>query len=134
MILTVGALAWLSGRPGFPGKPPGADTARVPCAELPRAVFERGEYRGSRVMVSFELPLTATADPLVWEYRPGIPADITAPTYRIHFERPPHPGSNLPVVVVGTVQGIDPDSRVRLNRVPGAVLLTGATVDLPTSP
>lgn len=98
------------------------------AAELPRALFERNEYRGSRVRLSFELPLTPTADQLVFEYRPGIPSDITAPTYRIHFERPPALGSNLPVVVVGTVKGLEPDNRVRLNRVPGAVAITGASV------
>ena len=106
----------------------------VPCDDLPRAVFERGEYVGRSVRVGFELPLTPTADPLSWEYRPGIPPTAVPAVYRIHFERPPEFGRSMPVLVVGTVSRFEPDTRRRLNRVPGVVVITGASVAVQSSP
>lgn len=103
----------------------------VEQASLPRDLFERGEYRGRVVRVGFELPLTPTADPLVWEYRPGLPPEHTPPTYRVHFDTRPEFG-RPPHVVTGTVSHLDPDARRRVNRVPGVVVITSASVARPS--
>ena len=74
--------------------------------------------------VAYPLPLHPTADPLVWDLRPG--SDTLPPTHRIHFDSVPTL-SRSPVVV-GTVEGISADGVVRLNNVPGVVVIRGASV------
>lgn len=122
------AAAVLVAWPNVPAEHP---PAAVPHAELPRVVYENGEHRGRPVVVAFPLALTPTADPLVWEYRPGWPPEHTPPTYRLHFDAPPSFPVRPPVVVAGTVEGIDPDTTVRPNGVPGVVVLRHAA---PASP
>lgn len=100
----------------------------VERSKLPRALFERNEHRGQLVQIGFELPLVATADPLVWEYRPGVPFEHTPPTYRIHFDSAPSFPPKLPLVLTGVVDRFEPDARVRPSRVPGYVVLTSAAV------
>ncbi len=114
--------------------PPPPSPVLVERSKLPLALFERGEFRGVVVQVGFELPLTATDDPLVWDYRPGIPAANTPPTYRIHFNSTPSFPRTLPLVLTGYVDRFEPDTRLRPNRVPGYVVLTSASVVAPTSP
>lgn len=99
----------------------------VHFSDLAPAVYYRGRYRGELVRVAYPIRLHPTADPLVWEFRPG--SDQLPPTHRIHFAEPPPSG---PLTVVGTVQGIEPDGVVRLNNVPGVVVIRGAVVT--TSP
>ncbi len=135
VVAVAASVALLNGRPAGP---PALSTspsnpALVPCSRLPRLLFERGEYAGQVVQVGFELPLTPTGDPLIWEYRPGVPSDIIPPTYRIVFERPPAFCPNPPVVVFGTVSRFEVDAARRLSRVPGVVVLTRASVVAPTS-
>jgi len=118
----------------LPEIPPPSEPARIHFSRLPPLVYTRGEYVGREVRTAFYRLPAPTADPLVWEYRPGRPANITPPSYRIVFDRPPEFGPKMPVAVVGTVTGITPDSRVRPDRVPGAVVLTAAFVDPPALP
>lgn len=107
--------------------PPAVDAEPVSVhrSDLPRLVYRQGEYIGRSVRVAFPVRLAPTADPLVWNYRPG-GANIL-PTHRLHFADPPEFGP-LPVVVVGTVEGIAADLQVRPNGVPGVVVLRGCAV------
>ena len=107
---------------------PAHDTAdRQPVAvhfsDLAPAVYRRGHYRGQVVRIVYPSRLHPTADPLVWEFRPG--SDQLPPTHRIHFAESPPSGL---LTVLGTVDGIDPDGMVRLNNVPGVVVIRGAAV------
>lgn len=96
----------------------------VECSRLPKTVFDRGEFVGSRVVVAFPLPLVPMNDPLVWRFRPGTAA---LDTYRIHFRHPPQafiPGH--PVVVEATVEKIEYDMELRPSGVPGVLVLSDA--------
>lgn len=96
----------------------------VHFSDLAPSVYKRGLHLGDRVRVAYPLPLHPTADPLVWDLRPG--SDTLPPTHRIHFDSVPTL-SRSPVVV-GTVEGITADGVVRLNNVPGVVVIRGAVV------
>ena len=133
--VAAGGGAVLLNRVAAPAQPPATpDPVPVVVSHLPRALFERGEHRGQVVRLGFELPLTPTDDPLVWEYRPGLPASAATPTYRILFDRPPSFLPKPPHIVVGTVSHLEPDTRIRPNRVPGIVILTAAFAVAPPSP
>lgn len=127
LVLAAAGAVWVSWPKAVPAPPPVA----VPHADLPRMVYKAGSYRGRAVVVAFPLALTATPDPLVWEYRPGWPAEHTPPTYRIHFTAPPVFADRPPHVVTGTVDGIDPDATIRPNGVPGVLVLRASA---PASP
>ncbi len=113
-------------------RPQPAETVAVHVSDLAPAVYRKGAYRGQLVRVAYPLRLHPTADPLVWEFRPG--SDGLPPTHRVKFTDPPHFPERMPVIVVGTVEGIEPDSVIRLNNVPGVVVIRGARVVPPTSP
>ena len=105
-------------------KPTPSEPVPVHFSDLAPAVNLRGLHIGQRVRVAYPLPLHPTADPLVWDLRPG--SDTLPPTHRIHFAEVPTL-SRSPVVV-GTVEGISADGVVRLNNVPGVVVIRGASV------
>ena len=114
------AVVWWTVRP----QPHPSEPVPVHFSDLPIAVYHRGHYLGERVRVAYPGRLHQTADPLVWEFRPG--SDSLPPTHRIHFEEVPMLSSSP--VVVGTVEGISADGVVRLNNVPGVVVIRGASV------
>lgn len=111
-----------------PSTPP--SPAAVHCSDLPADVYLRGEYIGKLVRVTFPYQLTPTADQNVYTFAPGT---NTPATYRLHFTAPPSP-PQPPVVVVGTVEGVDPDGRIRPNGVPGVLVIRGASVVPSASP
>lgn len=131
-VIAAGGVAWLVWPKVSPS--PVDQPTPVHRADLPKLVYRTGEHRGKLVRVAYDLPLVPTADPLVWEYRPGWPPDLTLPTHRLHFDAPPAFGRVLPVVVVGTVDRIDPDFRIRPNDVPGVVTILGCRVAPEPSP
>lgn len=93
-------------------------------SDLCDRVFAERKF-GYRAEVVFRYPLTATDDPLVWEYHPGFPAKAFVPTVRVIFAESP---ASLPSgpVVIGTVSRIDPDARPRKSRHLGVVVISDA--------
>lgn len=77
------------------------------------------------VRVPFDDRLAPTADPTVFEYRPG---DLFPPSIRIEFAAPPTFGAGPGCVVVGRFVGVIPDGKRRPNGAAGCVLLTSAAV------
>ena len=120
IISSAVAVVWWTVRP----QPAPDEPVPVHFSDLAPAVNLRGQHLGQRVRVAYPLPLRPTPDPLVWEFRPG--SESLPPTHRIHFADVPTLGRTP--VVVGTVEGIQADGIVRLNNVPGVVVLKGATV------
>lgn len=125
MLASAVAVALWTNRPTHDTADP--QPVAVHFSDLAPAVYRRGSYRGQVVRIVYPSRLHPTADPLIWEFRPG--SDQLPPTHRIHFAEAPPSG---PLTVVGTVQGIEPDGVVRLNNVPGVVVIRGAVVT--TSP
>lgn len=107
--------------------PPATEPARVHFSKLPSLVYAKGEHVGREVRTAFYRPLVATADPLVYHFHPGEPAEVVPATYRLHFDSSPVFGDS-PCVVVGTVEGIDADLVKRLNGVPGVLVLRACRV------
>ncbi len=124
-ILAAVALVWATRPARLTANP-----VPVHVSDLAPAVYQRNQYRGQLVRVAYPLRLHPTADPLAWEFRPG--SDTLPPTHRIHFTESP-PLGGCPVVI-GTVDRIEPDGIVRLNNVPGVVVIRSARVVPPTSP
>jgi len=127
VLVAVAVSAWPV--PRTRSEPP---PAAVHFSDLPKLVYHRRLYRGEVVRVAYPLRLSPTPDPLVYEFRPG--SDQLPPTHRVHFADPPALPARLPVVVVGTVEGIAPDLVMRTNNVPGAVVIRGAVVAPATVP
>lgn len=88
-----------------------------PVADLPCHVYRTGAITPARV--TFQIPLTPTADPCVWEYIPIYPPAGMPPTYRVHF---PAPVTAPPATVAGTAEMVEIDMRRRLNGVPGVLI------------
>ncbi len=110
------------------------DPVAVHFSELPKAVLRTGEYRGRQVRVAFYRAPVPTADPLVWHFHPGEPARVVPASYRLHFACPPPAFDTLPVVVVGTVDGIEADLTIRPSGVPGVLVIRGCSSVPPVSP
>lgn len=115
------ATAWLLSRP--PSVP--SDPVYWPVSELPKSL--RDGLPSGPVRVSFLLPLTSTADPLVWHYHPGRPVEVAPATYSIRFVREPKFPARLPVTVEGFA-AFAPDGVRRVNGVPGVVVLSDAVL------
>ena len=79
---------------------------------------------GTPVLVFFRIPPVPTADPRVWEYRPGQPAKLYAPTVRLTFAEPVHAP---PREVRGVTAGRTIDFLERTSRAPGVMELAGCT-------
>ena len=124
-VLAAGGVAWVVWPKSQPVSP---EPTPVHRADLPKLVYRTGEHRGKPVRVAYDLPLVPTADPLVWEYRPGWPPELTQPTHRLHFDAAPVFPAVLPLSIVGTVDRIEADFRIRPNDVPGVVVLRGCRV------
>jgi hypothetical protein len=125
-VVALTAAAWLC----WPRSTTCPEPVGVHFSDLPKQVYRRGDYKGQAVRVAFYRSLTPTDDPLVWHFHPGEPAAVVPPTYRLHFAEPPTAG---PLIVVGTVEGIDPDGVRRVSGVPGVVVLRGCRA-LPDAP
>lgn len=115
----------------FPVRQP---TSSVPALvmhdDLCRAVFASQKF-GQTVRVVLRYPPVATADSLVWEYRPGWPPSYFAPTIRMVFESSIQPIPSM--VVEGIVSSIEPDDRPRKSRLLGVVVMV-ACRPVPASP
>ena len=122
-VLMAGAGIYLSVTCPEPTTPAGVAPAHY--SDLPRDVYRTGRT-GHTVRVAYPFRLHPTADPLVWEFRPGsVP---TAVTHRVTFTESPEFPARLPVVVEGVVVGIDTDLIIRPNRVPGVLLISSGRV------
>lgn len=76
---------------------------------------------GTIVRIYFRLPLTPTADPLIWEYRPGHPVELIPPTMRVFFAHPVH---TPPEYITARIDGWQEDLLQRHNKKTAALVLT----------
>lgn len=110
------------------GRPGPVPTYRV--ERLTRGVFAGRVGAGERVTALFDFPLTPTADPRVWEYRPGVMGKLPA-AVRVEFLD----SAAVPVgVIVRAVTGVvsfETDLLVRPNGVPGVVVISEAVAGPP---
>lgn len=95
-----------------------------PVYDPPKALFAGADVPAT-VCVAFTHRPTPTADPLVWLYHPSSPP-VGPPYYEIHFGRPKW-GNTAPFRVEGTPH-LRKDGLRRINRVPGTVILAGASL------
>ena len=101
------------------------EPASWPADTLPGHLYRTGAT-DLPVRVGFPFPLSPTADPLVWNYHPGYPAEHTPPSYRIHFAEPPRlPPAGQPIVITGFAL-FEPDTLRRINGLPGVALVRAA--------
>lgn len=101
-----------------------------PVAGLPKHVYHTGRA-GFTAEVSFQHPLTPTADPCVYLYHPGRPVSVCPASYEIRFARPPAQFQPSPVVVRGRVEVIRADAVRRVSGVPGRLVLCGCVLAPP---
>lgn len=120
----VSAAVWI----GCQQSPPPATTPAPPAAVSTYSPAElcreyKGKPGGATVLVYFNTVLPVpTADPLVWEYRPGVPAENFSPTVRMHFDSLP---GTPPAEVTGRVAGWEADFLPRRSRAGGVLVLRG---------
>lgn len=96
-----------------------------PVGALPKHAYKTGRG-GFDAVVSFQHPLTPTADPLVFHYHPGHPPAVVPATYEVRFAAPPDFPPSPPYVVRGRVSHVEPDLVRRVNGVPGRLVLLAA--------
>lgn len=95
-------------------------------------MFKDREF-GYEVRIPFSANLTPTSSPLVFDYHPGSPSGVIAPTIQLRFtETPFFSGEQL--VILGTVSCISPDGRWRPSGNLGVVVISHAKVVLPERP
>ena len=129
MSVLCAVVSYVACRPVAPVESPATRRVVPPSvyhfSDLPREVFYGRVLAGQVVTVSYPLRLHGTADPHVYHFHPG--TQNVPHTHRIVFASPQYE-LRCPVTVTGTVQGIDTDGQVRLNNIPGAVVIRAAFV------
>lgn len=135
VVLVITAIvSYVTCRPIAPAEvyttPPVSAPTRYHYSDLPREVYHGRVHHGQTVVVTYPVRLQPTTDPHVFHFHPGSPS--LPYTHRIIFSEAQF-SLPCPVTISGTVQGIDADTRVRYNNIPGGVVIRAASV-LPSTP